>query len=163
MELAGPEPATSWVRSAKAMIAVGGISRRRRQRQPSPCVIHSLLLENLQALPVIAAAELLGGRRPRTSIRLTMDTALGPGPAPPRRIEVWIGAAKPRALGLVGRLRDGWMAPLMNYVPPAEAAAGNSGLAPAPTRLQGRTSGYFATGGISPDLSLLGPVDDLLV
>jgi alkanesulfonate monooxygenase SsuD/methylene tetrahydromethanopterin reductase-like flavin-dependent oxidoreductase (luciferase family) len=41
-------------------------------------------------------------------------------------MEVWIGAAKPRALGLVGRLGDGWVAPLMNYVPPAEAAVGNA-------------------------------------
>jgi alkanesulfonate monooxygenase SsuD/methylene tetrahydromethanopterin reductase-like flavin-dependent oxidoreductase (luciferase family) len=49
-----------------------------------------------------------------------------PGPAPSRPIEIWIGAAKPRALRLVGRLANGWVAPLMNYLPPAEAAGGNA-------------------------------------
>jgi alkanesulfonate monooxygenase SsuD/methylene tetrahydromethanopterin reductase-like flavin-dependent oxidoreductase (luciferase family) len=33
-----------------------------------------------------------------------------------------VGAAKPRALALTGRVADGWAAPLMNYMPPAAAA-----------------------------------------
>jgi alkanesulfonate monooxygenase SsuD/methylene tetrahydromethanopterin reductase-like flavin-dependent oxidoreductase (luciferase family) len=45
---------------------------------------------------------------------------LGPQPANP--IPIWIGAMKPRALALTGRLADGWAAPLMNYLPPAGAA-----------------------------------------
>jgi alkanesulfonate monooxygenase SsuD/methylene tetrahydromethanopterin reductase-like flavin-dependent oxidoreductase (luciferase family) len=44
------------------------------------------------------------------------------GPKPAHQIGIWIGAAKPRALALTGRVADGWAAPLMNYVPPAEAA-----------------------------------------
>jgi alkanesulfonate monooxygenase SsuD/methylene tetrahydromethanopterin reductase-like flavin-dependent oxidoreductase (luciferase family) len=47
------------------------------------------------------------------------------GPAPEHPIPIWIGAARPRALALTGRLADGWFAPLMNYVPPREAARGN--------------------------------------
>jgi alkanesulfonate monooxygenase SsuD/methylene tetrahydromethanopterin reductase-like flavin-dependent oxidoreductase (luciferase family) len=45
---------------------------------------------------------------------------LGPKPAHP--ISIWLGAAKPRALALTGRVADGWAAPLMNYQPPAAAA-----------------------------------------
>jgi alkanesulfonate monooxygenase SsuD/methylene tetrahydromethanopterin reductase-like flavin-dependent oxidoreductase (luciferase family) len=45
-----------------------------------------------------------------------------PGPKPARQIGIWLGAAKPRALALTGRVADGWAAPLMNYMPPAAAA-----------------------------------------
>ena len=45
-----------------------------------------------------------------------------PGPAPAHQIGIWLGAAKPRALALTGRVADGWAAPLMNYMPPAAAA-----------------------------------------
>ncbi len=38
-----------------------------------------------------------------------------PGPKPAHPIEIWLGAAKPRALALTGRVADGWAAPLMNY------------------------------------------------
>jgi alkanesulfonate monooxygenase SsuD/methylene tetrahydromethanopterin reductase-like flavin-dependent oxidoreductase (luciferase family) len=48
-----------------------------------------------------------------------------PGPAPAHPIQVWIGANRPRALALTGRLADGWVSPLMNYKPPREAAQGN--------------------------------------
>ncbi len=41
---------------------------------------------------------------------------------PAHEIGIWLGAAKPRALVLTGRLADGWAAPLMNYMPPAAAA-----------------------------------------
>jgi alkanesulfonate monooxygenase SsuD/methylene tetrahydromethanopterin reductase-like flavin-dependent oxidoreductase (luciferase family) len=34
------------------------------------------------------------------------------GPAPAHRIGVWLGAAGPRMLGLVGRAADGWIAPV---------------------------------------------------
>jgi alkanesulfonate monooxygenase SsuD/methylene tetrahydromethanopterin reductase-like flavin-dependent oxidoreductase (luciferase family) len=45
-----------------------------------------------------------------------------PGPKPAHPIGIWLGAAKPRALALTGRKADGWAAPLMNYLPPTEAA-----------------------------------------
>lgn len=43
---------------------------------------------------------------------------LHPGPAPAHRIGLWIGASKPRMLRLIGRLADGWIAPLLSYAPP---------------------------------------------
>jgi alkanesulfonate monooxygenase SsuD/methylene tetrahydromethanopterin reductase-like flavin-dependent oxidoreductase (luciferase family) len=45
-----------------------------------------------------------------------------PGPKPAHPIGIWLGAARPRALALTGRKADGWAAPLMNYLPPAQAA-----------------------------------------
>src|SRR5215207_7044286 len=32
-----------------------------------------------------------------------------PGPPPAHRIEIWVGALKPRSLRMVGRLADGWV------------------------------------------------------
>jgi alkanesulfonate monooxygenase SsuD/methylene tetrahydromethanopterin reductase-like flavin-dependent oxidoreductase (luciferase family) len=40
-----------------------------------------------------------------------------PGPAPAHEIGIWLGAYKPRMLGLVGRLADGWV-PSLPYAPP---------------------------------------------
>jgi alkanesulfonate monooxygenase SsuD/methylene tetrahydromethanopterin reductase-like flavin-dependent oxidoreductase (luciferase family) len=48
-----------------------------------------------------------------------------PGPKPLHAIPIWIGANKPHALALTGRVADGWVTPLMSYKPPAEAAEGN--------------------------------------
>ena len=48
-----------------------------------------------------------------------------PGPAPAHPIPIWIGSNRPRALALTGRVGDGWVAPLMNYKPPREAAEAN--------------------------------------
>ena len=48
-----------------------------------------------------------------------------PGPAPAHPIEVWIGANRPRALALTGRVADGWVSPLMSYKPPRDAAQAN--------------------------------------
>jgi len=49
-----------------------------------------------------------------------------PGPVPDHEIGIWLGAAKPRALALTGRVADGWAAPLMNYLPPAAAGEAQS-------------------------------------
>jgi alkanesulfonate monooxygenase SsuD/methylene tetrahydromethanopterin reductase-like flavin-dependent oxidoreductase (luciferase family) len=38
--------------------------------------------------------------------------AVAPGPAPAHTIGIWIGAAGPRMLNLLGRRADGWIAPL---------------------------------------------------
>jgi alkanesulfonate monooxygenase SsuD/methylene tetrahydromethanopterin reductase-like flavin-dependent oxidoreductase (luciferase family) len=44
-----------------------------------------------------------------------------PGPAPPHEIGIWLGALRPRALALTGRLADGWV-PSLSYAPPDIAA-----------------------------------------
>src|SRR6188472_741269 len=40
-----------------------------------------------------------------------------PGPPPAHRVEIWIGAYKPRGLRLIGRLADGWV-PSHGYMGP---------------------------------------------
>ena len=45
-----------------------------------------------------------------------------PGPLPAHRIEIWLGAYKPRMLRVTGRLADGWI-PSMGYLPPDELGA----------------------------------------
>jgi alkanesulfonate monooxygenase SsuD/methylene tetrahydromethanopterin reductase-like flavin-dependent oxidoreductase (luciferase family) len=44
---------------------------------------------------------------------------LHPGPPPAHPIGIWIGAYKPRMLGLIGRLADGWV-PSLPYAPPEQ-------------------------------------------
>ena len=45
-----------------------------------------------------------------------------PGPPPDHRIEIWLGAYKPRMLRLTGRLADGWI-PSYGYLKPDAVAA----------------------------------------
>jgi alkanesulfonate monooxygenase SsuD/methylene tetrahydromethanopterin reductase-like flavin-dependent oxidoreductase (luciferase family) len=93
-----------------------------------------------------------------------------PGPKPGRRIGIWLGAAKPRALALTGRVADGWAAPLMNYQPPAVAAesqtvidraARAAGRDPAEIRRIYNMSGAFTPAAPAPasdtDESIVGP------
>jgi alkanesulfonate monooxygenase SsuD/methylene tetrahydromethanopterin reductase-like flavin-dependent oxidoreductase (luciferase family) len=47
---------------------------------------------------------------------------LHPGPPPAHAIGIWVGAYKPRMLGLVGRLADGWV-PSLPYAPPEDVPA----------------------------------------
>ena len=49
-------------------------------------------------------------------------SGLHPGPPPAHPIGIWVGAYKPRILGLVGRLADGWV-PSLPYAPPAAVPA----------------------------------------
>jgi alkanesulfonate monooxygenase SsuD/methylene tetrahydromethanopterin reductase-like flavin-dependent oxidoreductase (luciferase family) len=50
-----------------------------------------------------------------------------PGPPPAHAIQIWIGAYKPRMLGLVGRLADGWVASAP-YAPPEAISAMRDGI-----------------------------------
>ncbi|MFI5915271.1 LLM class flavin-dependent oxidoreductase [Dactylosporangium sp. NPDC051541] len=47
-----------------------------------------------------------------------------PGPGSAHDIGIWVGAIKPRALALTGRLADGWL-PSSPYVPPEQLAESN--------------------------------------
>lgn len=47
------------------------------------------------------------------------------GPAPAHDVPIWLGAYKPRMLGLVGRKADGWL-PSLGYLQPGDLAAGNA-------------------------------------
>jgi alkanesulfonate monooxygenase SsuD/methylene tetrahydromethanopterin reductase-like flavin-dependent oxidoreductase (luciferase family) len=47
------------------------------------------------------------------------------GPVPAHRIGIWLGAYRPRMLGLVGRLADGWV-PSMGYLKPSDMPESNA-------------------------------------
>lgn len=47
------------------------------------------------------------------------------GPAPAHAIGIWLGAYKPRMLGMVGRTADGWL-PSLGYLQPGDLARGNA-------------------------------------
>ena len=93
-----------------------------------------------------------------------------PGPSPAHPIEIWLGAAKPRALALTGRAADGWVAPMMIYMPPAEippaeelidAAAREAGRDPRAIRRVYIVSGEFTPVAPAParetDQTIVGP------
>ena len=95
-----------------------------------------------------------------------------PGPKPAHQISIWLGAAKPRALALTGRVADGWAAPLMSYQPPAAAAeaqvvidraARDAGRNPGEIRRIYNMSGAFAATAPSPasdtDETIVGPTE----
>lgn len=80
------------------------------------------------------------------------------GPAPAHRIEIWLGAYKPRMLRLTGRLGDGWL-PSVPYLEAAQLAAGNAaidaaaeeaGRDPAAVRRLLNVSGAYADGAPGP-------------
>jgi alkanesulfonate monooxygenase SsuD/methylene tetrahydromethanopterin reductase-like flavin-dependent oxidoreductase (luciferase family) len=94
------------------------------------------------------------------------------GPKPAHEIGIWLGAAKPRALALTGRVADGWAAPLMNYQPPAAAAeaqtvidraAREAGRDPAEIRRIYNVPGEFTATAPAPardtDEAIVGPPD----
>jgi alkanesulfonate monooxygenase SsuD/methylene tetrahydromethanopterin reductase-like flavin-dependent oxidoreductase (luciferase family) len=44
------------------------------------------------------------------------------GPPPAHDMNIWVGASGPRMLKLIGQAADGWVIPLMQYMPPGKAA-----------------------------------------
>jgi hemerythrin-like domain-containing protein len=75
-----------------------------------------------------------------------------PGPIPPHRIGIWLGAYKPRMLRLTGRLADGWI-PTLSYAAPEELgsmiriidqAARDAGRDPSAVRRAYNISGRFS-------------------
>lgn len=63
-----------------------------------------------------------GERSVRFSGQLYQLAGVHPGPAPAHPIGIWLGVIGPRALGLTGRLADGWV-PSLPYVPPSQLPA----------------------------------------
>jgi alkanesulfonate monooxygenase SsuD/methylene tetrahydromethanopterin reductase-like flavin-dependent oxidoreductase (luciferase family) len=62
-----------------------------------------------------------GARGARFDGKFYQQAGVNAGPVPAHPIGIWLGAYKPRMLGLVGRLADGWV-PSFGYLKPAELA-----------------------------------------
>jgi alkanesulfonate monooxygenase SsuD/methylene tetrahydromethanopterin reductase-like flavin-dependent oxidoreductase (luciferase family) len=88
----------------------------------APALTPGESLEALEEAVAILRASWSGAPSLRFEGRHYRLEGMKPGPAPAHQIGIWLGAAKPRALALTGRVADGWAAPLMNYQPPAVAA-----------------------------------------
>jgi alkanesulfonate monooxygenase SsuD/methylene tetrahydromethanopterin reductase-like flavin-dependent oxidoreductase (luciferase family) len=89
-----------------------------------------------------------------------------PGPPPAHRIEVWIGAYRPRGLRLIGQLADGWV-PSLGYLGPNDVLAASAvideaairaGRDPTSIRRIYNISGEITSGRVG-DGHLVGPVD----
>ncbi|MEV1078725.1 LLM class flavin-dependent oxidoreductase [Streptomyces sp. NPDC050211] len=83
------------------------------------------------------------------------------GPVPPKPVELWLGAQKPRMLAVTGRVADGWISPLNIYVPPQEVpsrqriidqAAAEAGRDPATLRRVYNVIGTIGDHGEGPGL-----------
>lgn len=89
-----------------------------------------------------------------------------PGPPPAHRVEIWVGAYKPRGLRLIGHLADGWV-PSHGYMGPEafrlasaviDTAATGAGRDPAGIRRIYNFGGRI-TGEPAADDPLVGPAD----
>src|SRR3990170_3062856 len=94
-----------------AVVGMGGPRRTGRQAAEA--------LE--EAIPIIRAAldvgpekRIVRGPGPHYPV-----PGYPPGPPPAHRVEIWVGAYRPRGLRLIGRLADGWV-PSYGQMGPAE-------------------------------------------
>ena len=95
-----------------------------------------------------------GERGARFDGRYYAVKGVHPGPPPTHRIEIWVGAYKPRMLKLTGRLGDGWI-PSLRYAPPdhipemqrrVDAGAEEAGRDPSEIRRMYNISGAITDG-----------------
>jgi alkanesulfonate monooxygenase SsuD/methylene tetrahydromethanopterin reductase-like flavin-dependent oxidoreductase (luciferase family) len=82
----------------EAIKAMGG-----PMRTPGEAV--SALEEAIEVIRLVWS----GGRGVRFDGKFYQLAGLNAGPVPPHPIGIWLGAYKPRMLGLVGRAADGWV------------------------------------------------------
>ena len=92
------------------------------QAMGAPALTPGESLEALEEAVAIVRAFWSGESGLRFDGRHYRLNGLKPGPLPAHPISIWLGSARPRALALTGRVADGWVAPLMNYMPPAVTA-----------------------------------------
>lgn len=87
------------------------------------------------------------------------------GPAVPEPVEVWLGAFRPRMLGVVGRVAEGWLSPISSTLKPAlvpgltaviDAAAESAGRDPRTVRRIYNVAGLVGRG---DEAELVGSVD----
>ena len=100
----------------------GGGFLRPAQAMGAPALTAGESLEALEEAVAILRASWSGAPGLRFEGRHYRLEDARPGPLPAHEIGIWLGAMKPRALALTGRVADGWAAPLMNYLPPAAAS-----------------------------------------
>ncbi|MGW2069206.1 LLM class flavin-dependent oxidoreductase [Streptomyces sp. NPDC001953] len=91
-----------------AIASMGGPARR-----GEPMV--AFTEESLTVMRRALAGEVVRLRSPHHSVG-----GYQAGPVPPKPVELWLGAQKPKMLAVTGRSADGWISPLNIYVPPQQ-------------------------------------------
>jgi alkanesulfonate monooxygenase SsuD/methylene tetrahydromethanopterin reductase-like flavin-dependent oxidoreductase (luciferase family) len=150
----------------------GGGFLQAAQAMGAPALTSGESLEALEEAVAILRASWSGAPALRFEGRHYRLEGARPGPVPAHEIGIWLGAAKPRALALTGRVADGWAAPLMNYLPPAAAgdaqtlidqAAREAGREPGEIRRIYNMPGAFTAAADAPardtDEAIVGPPD----
>ncbi|MEH1166749.1 LLM class flavin-dependent oxidoreductase [Micromonospora sp. CPCC 205539] len=120
------------------------------------------LEEAIEVIRQVWDAEARGGVRVDGEFHRVVGAKRGPAPA--HDVPIWLGAYKPRMLGLTGRRADGWL-PSLAYLQPGDLAKGNAiiddaareaGRAPEDVRRLLNISGQFSATGRGP---LQGPAE----
>ena len=150
----------------------GGAFLRAAKGMGAPELTPGESLEALEEAVAILRASWSGAPALRFEGRHYRLDGARPGPVPAHEIGIWLGAARPRALALTGRVADGWAAPLMNYMPPAAAAeaqaridraASEAGRDPGEIRRIYNMPGAFTAAARAPardtDEAIVGPPD----
>jgi alkanesulfonate monooxygenase SsuD/methylene tetrahydromethanopterin reductase-like flavin-dependent oxidoreductase (luciferase family) len=137
--------------------AVAGMGGPRRRPGES--------IDALEEAMRILRAALDGGRVVRGPGPIYPVPGYPPGPPPAHRVELWVGAYRPRGLDLIGRLGDGWV-PSLGYLGPdafratsarLDEAAVRAGRDPGDIRRIYNVSGQITDGAVG-DGPLVGPV-----
>lgn len=95
----------------EAIVAMGGEAR-------SPGENFQALTEAIEVIRAMWS----GTSAARYSGKYYQLAGAHPGPRPAHEMGIWIGARGPRVLKLIGRAADGWVSPMMAYVPPGATA-----------------------------------------
>ncbi|GGL12976.1 hypothetical protein Sme01_20300 [Sphaerisporangium melleum] len=93
---------------AEAIASMGGTPRRGDQ-------MVAFTEESLHLMRRAFAGDTVRLQSPHHAV-----TGYHAGPVPPKPVELWLGAQKPKMLAVTGRSADGWISPLNIYVPPEE-------------------------------------------
>jgi len=138
-----------------AVAGMGGPNRGRREAANA--------LE--EAIPIIRSA--LGGERVvKAPGPVYPIPGYPPGPHPAHRVELWLGAYRPRGLRLTGKFGDGWL-PSLAYLSPGDfraasavidEAAVQAGRDPSTIRRIYNVSGSITDGAVG-DAPLVGPAE----
>ena len=141
--------------------AVAGMGRPKRTNREAFAALEEAIAIIRAALDVGPERRVVRGEGPHFPV-----PGYPPGPPPAHRIGVWLGVYRPRGLGLVGRLADGWV-PSLGYTSPDGLARASRAI-DASARAAGRDpdditrvvnlSGVI-TGGERGNDELTGPVE----
>jgi alkanesulfonate monooxygenase SsuD/methylene tetrahydromethanopterin reductase-like flavin-dependent oxidoreductase (luciferase family) len=150
----------------------GGANRDAASAMGAPALTPGESLEAREEAVAILRASWGDERALRFEGRHYRVSGARPGPKPAHPIAIWLGALMPRALALTGRVADGWVAPVMSYMPPADAAeaqvvidnaACEAGRDPAEIRRIDNFPGEFTATAPAPgrdtDRAIVGPPD----